>query len=152
MQTFLKIHAPVLIIHNPHPAPTLPHRQSPPPHHSGSADQLQQAQDQFLERYWINVTAANTHIEASSSINISTAKRGSGIDDSEARLRHTVAVGKKKPWKERTGTARTQNNKDGEIVSGDSGVERTALTDKVAAECQTLLTAKGSEIIEAETL
>lgn len=69
MQNFLKILTPVLIIHNPHPTPALSHIQNTPPsRHYGSADQLQQAQDQFLERYWINVTAANTHIEAAALI------------------------------------------------------------------------------------
>lgn len=81
---------------NQHPPSPTGRAPPPQPHHSGSADQLQQAQDQFLERYWINVTAANTHIEARSSINISAAKRGSGVDDSQAWLRHTVALGGKK--------------------------------------------------------
>lgn len=59
----------------PHPAHTLPHnppqaspalppRSLPPslPSVCSSADQLQQARDQFLERYRINARAANIHI------------------------------------------------------------------------------------------
>lgn len=89
-----------------------PQAEPPPSRRWGSADQLQQAQDQFLERYWINVTAANTHIEASSSINITPAKRSCPDTASPIRFKNN-------PWEDWIG--KKMENKDCTIVFWEYG-------------------------------